>query len=261
MIRLLTRRWLGFLALTIAFALVCVGLGFWQLARRADATARIELVETNWSAPAMPLDEALPDLDSFDESLEWHPVTLEGRYLVDEQLLARARPFGGAPGFEVLVPFRLDDGRVFIVDRGWVPVGNDQDSPDSVPAPPSGDVVVVARLKPGEPAIPGRSAPEGQVASIQLDAIGQQLGGEVFTGAYGLLSDEDPPAERPIAAGKPEPDEGPHLSYALQWFVFAILGFVGLGVAMRQEARGPDAPPRRRRRTDGDIEDEILDSA
>jgi cytochrome oxidase assembly protein ShyY1 len=258
--RVLTRRWLGYLALAVAFAIACVALANWQLARRAEATARIQLVEANWSAAPVPLSDALPQLDAFDRSFEWHPVELRGQYLADEQLLARGRPFNGNPGFEVLVPFRLADGRVIIVDRGWVPVGNDQDAPDSVPEPPEGDVVVVVRLKPGEPPLPGRSAPDGQVASIELQRIAELLGEPTYTGAYGLMASEEPaPADRPAAAVRPSPDEGPHLSYAFQWFVFAVLGFVGLGVAIRQELRDPSTPVRRKRPNDGEIEDEILD--
>ncbi len=133
--RVLTRRWLGYLALVIVFAIACVLLANWQLARRAEATARIQLVETNWAAEPVPIEEVLPDLDAFDPPTEWLPVELHGRYLPEQQLLARGRPLGGNPGFEVLVPLQLDDGSVFIVDRGWVPVGNNQDSPDAVPAP------------------------------------------------------------------------------------------------------------------------------
>jgi hypothetical protein len=71
-------------------------------------------------------------------------------------------------------------------------------------------------------------------------------------------------------------DEGPHLSYALQWFVFALLGFVGLVWAANQERRGlaeasgavhetgtPARAPRRPKReksdADADLEDEVLD--
>ncbi len=160
------------------------------------------------------------------------------------------------------MPFRDVDGRVFIVDRGWVPVGNDQDSPDVVPAAPSGEVTVVARLKPSEPVLPGRSAPDGQVASIALPGIAELLAAPTYVGAYGLLVSEDPGvAVRPQATPRPEPDEGPHLSYAFQWFLFAVLGFVGLGVAVRQDLRDPDAAPRPKRRTDSEIEDELVDAA
>lgn len=267
-----TRRWAGYLALTVVFAIVCVSLGFWQLARRAEARAEIDRVEANWDSAPMPIDDVLPELDSFDADDKWMPVELTGRYLADEQLLARNRPLDGTTGFDVLVPFELADGTIFIVDRGWVPTGNEQDAPDAVPPPPTGDVTVVARLKAGEPTVLGRSAPEGQVATINLPEIATLLDAPTYTGAYGLLVTEDPTTERPVAAEKPYPDEGPHLSYAFQWFVFALLGFIGLGFALRQEYRAVNAATpaerehaavraakaARRERSDAEIEDELL---
>jgi cytochrome oxidase assembly protein ShyY1 len=267
-----TRRWIGYLALTIVFAIVCVSLGFWQLARRAEARAEIDRVETNWSADPVAIDDVLPDLATFEPDDKWMPVEVTGHYLPDEQLLARNRPLNGEVGYEVLVPFELADGTVLLIDRGWVPGGDDEEGPDAVPPPPRGEVTVVARLKAGEPTVVGRSAPEGQVATINLPEIAGLLEQPTYTGAYGLLDSEQPSVDRPTAATKPEPDEGPHLSYAFQWFVFALLGFVGLGFAIRQEYRtvNADAPEERERvaaraakaarreRSDAEIEDEIL---
>jgi cytochrome oxidase assembly protein ShyY1 len=265
---------MGYLALAVAFAIACTCLALWQLARREEARAEIDRVETNWESAPRPVDDVLPALDAFDDDAKWTPVTLTGRYLVDEQLLARGRPFDGKPGFDVLVPFRLDDGTVFIVDRGWLPAGNEQDAPDVVPAAPSGHVTVIARLKAGEPTVAGRSAPEGQIATIHLPTIAGLVDQPTYTGAYGLLASEDPaPATRPAATPKPVADEGPHLSYAFQWIVFALMGFLGLGWAIRQEyrVRNADDPEERERaaersrraaakpRSDGEIEDAILD--
>jgi cytochrome oxidase assembly protein ShyY1 len=272
----LTPRWIGYLSLAVVFAIVCCMLGAWQFQRRAEARAEIDVVESNYDREAAPVDEVLASLDSYDETQKWTPVLLEGRYLIDDQLLVRNRPRGGQPGFEVLTPFQLRDGGVFIVDRGWVPVGSRQDAPDVVPQAPEGEVTVVARLKAGEPAIPGREAPAGsnQVPSIELGLIAERLGLPVYTGAYGLLASDDPaPASAPATTGKPEPDEGPHLSYALQWYVFAIIGFVGLGWALREEYRAvnSDDPQEReraaerarrkaaRRPSDADEEDALLD--
>jgi cytochrome oxidase assembly protein ShyY1 len=217
----------------------------------------------------------LDSLDAFEIDQKWTPVTVTGTYLSDEELLVRNRPYNGGPGFEVLTPLRLENGDIFIVDRGWLPTGRDQDSPDEIPAAPTGLVTVEARLKPGEPTLRGRSAPEGQIATIQLDDIQKALDQPTYTGAYGLMVTEDPaPAERPVAAAKPARDEGPHLSYAFQWFVFAVFGFLGLGYALRQEYRlvnedDPDemerAEARRvkdaaRTRTDAEVEDALIDA-
>lgn len=271
----LSRRWLGYLALVVAFAIACTLLSLWQIARRDEARADITRVDTNWEAEPRPIAELLPERDGFDPDLKWSPVTLTGRYLVDEQLLARGRPLDGNPGFEVLVPLQLDDGTVFIVDRGWVPAGNEQDTPDSVPPPPQGVVTVIARLKAGEPELAGRSAPAGQVATINLPTIADLVGKPTYTGAYGILDSEDPaPATRPAAVVKPAPDEGPHLSYAFQWVLFAVMAFIALGWAIRQEyrIRNADDPAERERaaererkraakpRTDAEVEDELLDA-
>ncbi len=271
---LLSRRWAGYLALTIVFALVSSGLGVWQFARRAEALTEISKIDANYDASPVPLADALPNLDSFVETQKWLPVTVTGTYLVEDQLLVRNRPLNINPGFEVLTPLRQDDGTVFVVNRGWLPTGQNQDAPDAVPEPPTGQVTVVARLKAGEPTLAGRTASGDQIATINLDDVAERLDAPTYTGAYGLLDTEDPPAaERPTAVVRPIRDEGPHLSYALQWFVFALLGFLGLGWAARQEFRtvNIDDPAERERaktrarreaakpRGDGDIEDALLD--
>lgn len=270
-----SRRWLGYLALVVVFAIACSLLAMWQLARRDEARQEIERVEQNWDSSPVSLTDALPDPEGFDSDDKWLPVEVTGTYLVDEQLLVRGRPLGGVAGFEVLVPLLLDDGSVFVVDRGWVPAGNERDEPEFVPAAPSGQVTVIARLKASEPTIAGRSAPEGQIATIHLPDIADQLGLPTYTGAYGLLATESPSTDaRPVAAVRPEPDEGPHLSYAFQWFVFGIMAFIGLAWAVRQEYRfrNSDDPAEQeraerrrakaaaRRPSDSEVEDALLDA-
>ena len=274
-----SRRYFGYLAFAIIFAIACVLLSMWQVARREEALDAIAKVTNNYESAPLPLDEVLADSKSFAGSQEWTPVTMTGTYLEREQLLVRNRPYGGSPGFEVLTPLQLTDGSIFIVDRGWLPNGSKQDLPDTIPAAPTGEVTVEARLKPGEPTLPGRSAPAGQVATINLPQIAEALsdtGETVYSGAYGLMASESRAAAdpRPAAAVKPEADEGPHLSYAIQWIVFAFFGFFGLGYAIRQEYRilNADDPEERERAavrerkarakapSDSDIEDAILDA-
>ncbi|KGJ78584.1 sortase [Cryobacterium roopkundense] len=270
-----TRRWAGYLALTMLFAAVCAGLGVWQLARRDEALSELSKIDANFDSSPIPIAEALPSLDAFAESQKWLPVTMTGTYLVEDELLVRNRPLNIRPGFEVLTPLRLADGTVFVVDRGWLPTGDRQDAPDVVPAPPTGQVTVVVRLKAGEPTLNNRTASGNQIATINLTDVAGRLDTPTYTGAYGLLDSENPaPLEdRPTAVVKPVRDEGPHLSYAFQWFVFGLLAFVGLGWALREEYRSVNAedPAERERaderarrraakpRNDAEIEDELLD--
>lgn len=272
----LSWRWAGYTALVVVFAIASCGFGNWQFDRRAEAQHAIALVEANYDRDPAPVSEVLPDRDEYDDSQKWTPVMVTGTYLTQEEMLVRNRPFRGQPGFEVLTPVLLDDGTVFVVNRGWAPTGNRQDEPDFVAPAPEGRVTVVARLKGGEPILEGRSSPAGtnQIATIHLPEVEQRLDLPTYTGAYGEVESEDPaPAETLVTPPKPVPDEGPHLSYALQWYVFAILAFVGLGWALRQEYRvvnseddrvkrdaaRRDARRSRRAPSDDEIEDALLD--
>ncbi len=256
------RRWGGYVALTVVFAVACGLLSWWQWSRRAEAVERIDRIEANYDAPAADLGDLVPGVDEVAADAEWHPVTLRGEYLGDEQLLVRNRPRNGLAGYEVLVPLRLDDGRVFVVDRGWVPAGDDLEAPAAVPAPPSGEVAVVVRLRSGEPEIAGRSAPDGQLATIHLPSVAELVDAPVYTGMYGLVAEESPaPADAPLPAFRPSLDEGSHLSYALQWIAFGVLAFLGLAWAVRRERKlATGVVPVRRRERDAEAEDALLDA-
>lgn len=235
---LFSSKWLGYLLLAAIFAAACVGLGRWQMDRRAETLAEINRVTSNYSAAPVPFADVRDQFSSLSADREWTQVELRGSYDAAGQRIVRNRPLNGQPGYEVVVPFRVDTGETVVINRGWLPIGNNNPGrPDSVPAPPQGTVTVVARLKPAEPELQ-RGAPEGQLASIDLQAYSRELGYPLLTGAYGRLAAENPAvAEMPFPFPKPSTEEGTHLSYSLQWFAFGVLMFIGFGYAARQQAR------------------------
>jgi cytochrome oxidase assembly protein ShyY1 len=274
-------RWTAYIAVAIVFAVACAFLSNWQFTRNAARAEQLELVANNYDAKPVALDRLIAPGASLAPEDEWSPVTLTGEYVPEAQILVRNRPHGGTAAFEVLVPFRLDDGRVLLIDRGWVPPGDSQPLPDEIPSPPAGETTVIARLRPAEP-LPasGRTAPEGQVPTINpplvAGMVDPALGDEIELSAYGALVSEDPaPATRPGTFADPSEDPGPHLSYAIQWILFAIMGFIFIGYIIRterrhrredEEDRAANREPRVRmptRRTDRDMadEDSILDAA
>ena len=276
------RRWAIYVGLAVLFAIACAFLSNWQFTRNESRAAQLALVAANYDAEPVELAELIPPGEALHPGDQWHAVRLTGSYLADEQLLVRNRPHGGTAAFEVLVPFRLEDGRVIVIDRGWVPPGETQPDPDVVPAAPEGEVTVLARLRAGE-GLPssGRSAPAGQVPTINLGLVAEatvpEVGAALEQSAYAVMFSEAPaPAERPNPLEAPSEDPGPHLSYALQWILFAIMGFVFIGYVIRTERRhrredaedaGTDAAhgvadaPRRRRDRDAADEDALLDRA
>jgi cytochrome oxidase assembly protein ShyY1 len=256
-----TRRWIGILGFTLTFAVACVGLGQWQFDRRASAQAAIALLDENYAVPTAPLSDVVENVDEFDPSEKWRSVQIAGEY--DPAVLyVRTRSGAGGIGFEQLALLTQPDGTVFVVNRGWVPANGDNSAPAETPPPPAGPVTVIARLIPGEQQIVGRDAPSGQIATIELAAIDELSEGNVFRGWYGRVDTESPSADTGSPWVRPVLGEGPHLSYALQWYVFAAMGFFGYGWALRKEHRGDVAPtPRiRKRLSDEDIEDSALDA-
>lgn len=265
-------RWMAYVAVAVLFAIACGFLSNWQFSRNAERSEQLALIEANYDAEPATLDELVPVTGELPTESEWHPVSLIGTYLVDDTVLVRNRPHGGTAAFEVLVPFQTQDGRILLINRGWIPPAEDSD-PSAIPAPPAGTVEVIARLRPGE-SLPrsGRTdAPEGQVPTIYLPLVAQSLGDDptFITSAYGILVSESPAAgSRPNALESPSEDPGPHLSYAIQWILFAVMGFAFIGYVIRteighrrEEADDSAGRQRARRRVDRDMaeEDEILD--
>ncbi len=247
-----SRHWIGYFALLVIFSIACVWLGNWQFERRAQARAEIARIDANYDAPPLALSEAVPDPGAFDEdSHKWQTVELRGEYIGDT-FLARNRPGPNGVGSDLIQAFENTDGSVFFIDRGWVPVSGTDEVPSDLPAPPEGETTAFARLRASEPVITGRSSAGRSVASINLEELARLSGldGTIYTGAYGQLLEEVPAAETGILAAKPERDEGPHLSYALQWYVFIIIATIGLAYGARQEYRGLNAEGESVRRED-----------
>jgi cytochrome oxidase assembly protein ShyY1 len=268
-------RWHRYLALAVAFAIGCGLLSWWQFSRRADTAEANALITANASAAPAPLTTLLPSRTAYRADQQWRTVEVRGTYLTDDQLLVRNRVDpDGNPGFEVLTPLRLADGSVFVLDRGWVSVGTKQDRPDSVPAAPRGTVTVEARLQGNEGPLAGRTAPSGEIPSIDLKEVAKTLDAPTYTGAYGQVRSESPATAVVPERIVPEPadtgvDEGTHLSYAIQWIIFALLGFGALGWSIRRDlldagdevvtAAEERAEARRARRAPSDeaVEDEL----
>ncbi|WP_217615722.1 SURF1 family protein [Cellulomonas sp. GbtcB1] len=280
------RRAVGLVLLAVAVSVACVFLGRWQWHRHVARDAAIRLVEQNYSADPVPLDALLPEPGAeLDPGDVWRQATVTGTYDADAAVLLRNRPVNSQPGFHVLVPLVQADGSALVVDRGWVAWDDDASGEVAVPAPPSGEVTVTVHLRRDEAADP-RSAPAGQVQAINVGQVLAAGGSDAASYAgYGGLVDETPaPA---VALGRlpaPSTDPGSHLSYAFQWWTFSVGSLAAFGWLARREllegaeaaaggapeggADGDGTPrparpapaSRRRRTSDEDAEDALIDS-
>jgi cytochrome oxidase assembly protein ShyY1 len=234
----MSRRWLSALAMAAIFAVACVFLGRWQWHRHEDKAARAQRIERHYLAAPVPLSRAMPRPGaSLPQAQEWTTVTATGRYAADHVMLVRNRPNNGVFGYEVVVPLRLANGTALLVDRGWIPNGRTAAEPSRTPATPAGEVIVTGWLRVGERSL-GREMSNGQLASINL-AEARAGSSTTLYGAYLIRRSEAGPEpqriESPQALSPPDTGEGPHLAYALQWWLAAPVGFVLVLVGARRE--------------------------
>ncbi|MEZ5786602.1 MAG: SURF1 family protein [Xanthobacteraceae bacterium] len=120
------RAWLSGIAALAAF-LVLVGLGTWQLQRKAWKDRLLATLSERLSAAPVPLPPPHEWAQVDQAGDEFRRVTLTGDLLHDREALvytAGSSLRDGAPsgpGYEVFTPARLADGRIVMIDRGFVP--------------------------------------------------------------------------------------------------------------------------------------------
>jgi len=239
-------RWIVSHLLVAALVVTMVNLGFWQLRRLDEKRRHNRLVERRTSQPVAAVADVLPagtgtaDVDP----VELRRVRASGTFDAGAQLLVRGRSLDGRPGSWVVAPLRLADGRVLVVNRGWIP--NDG-SLDAVPrrfAAPTGRVTVTGLLQRTETrgrlgATDPSTGRVGSLARLDVAHYARQLRAEAVP-AWVQLTDQVPAVDAAVAPrplGPPTLDEGPHFGYAMQWFIFSAIAVIGYPLVLRRVAR------------------------
>jgi surfeit locus 1 family protein len=237
------------LVVAVVVAGVCVRLGFWQLDRLGERRQRNAAVEAGLAEPPADLDDLLAGTADPD-ALAYRRVTSTGSYDLRGELLLYGRALEGRPGDHVLTPLVTSGGAAVLVDRGWIPYEPGRRAPLGPPAAaPEASVSVEGVLLPSEEGAAFADDPT-LVRAVNVPEIDARTDGPALAPVYLLLQDQAPAqgSGLPVAAAVPAPSEGPHLSYAIQWFTFAtiaIVGYVVLARRDRREDRPRDEPSRR----------------
>jgi surfeit locus 1 family protein len=242
-------KWVFGHVLCLTLVVTFVNLGFWQLRRLDERRDRGAVVEARAALPPTTLDRALADGAA---PAVYRRVRVTGTWLPDETFLVRSRSLDQQAGYHVLTTVRIGRGRGVVVNRGFVPVGGGGE-----PAilrtvrPEASRVTVTGLLRASEER--GRFGPKDPatgrlqvVNRVEIDRLQQQSAVELAP--VFLQRSSSTPAELPVVRTLPPPatDDGPHLSYAVQWFIFATVGAVGWPVLLWRTAREHDdqEPPR-----------------
>jgi surfeit locus 1 family protein len=224
----------GILAVALCCAGLCVRLGFWQLERLSQRRAYNALLSARLQLPPVDLETA----SRFD-SLYYRRTAVRGVFDFDRQVVVMARSYHGVPGVHVVTPLQLSDGKAILVERGWAP-SPDANTVDLAAFSEADSVVVQGILRGPQPdgLVTGQTGWPIHIRNVDPAALQHRY-------AYALLPLllRRTPQGGAIGNGlrpilQPELNNGPHLSYTVQWFTFATIALVG-GFILFSRERGP----------------------
>ncbi|HVF76312.1 MAG TPA: SURF1 family protein [Acidimicrobiales bacterium] len=236
-------RWLVGHVVALALVVGLAGLGFWQLGRLDERKAFNEQFRRR-SETTVALDQVASP-DNVPDDAVFRRVRVTGRFDAGTEALVRFRIRDGLPGYEALTPLVVNGRTAVLVDRGWLPLDmGDALRPDT--AVPPGEVTVTGLLLEGEGA--GRFRPEQRpdgrlvVGAVTVAELERRLGYDLYPG-FVQLQDPDDPDRFPAPLPEPDLSEGPHLTYAMQWFSFATIAAGGWVLLVRASAKRQRSRP------------------
>jgi cytochrome oxidase assembly protein ShyY1 len=225
---LITPKWIAFHLLVVVVVVAMINLAFWQLRRLDERRDFNSEVRANANQPIATFEDLRGELSN-PEAVEWRPVEVTGTFVSDHQFLVVNRSQNGDVGRNVVDALQLDDGSLLLVNRGFVP------DADPVPPLPEGPIRLEGRLRASERRAAGQAADDStgvltEIRRIDIDVLSKQFDTTVLPMYVEQLNSASP--LQPIVG--PTLDEGPHLSYTIQWFVFSACVIVGWVLAVRR---------------------------
>jgi surfeit locus 1 family protein len=193
----------------VVVAALCVAAGIWQLNRLSERRARNAAQLRRLALPPLEVHHGISA-----DSARLRRVVARGVYDFAAERTWPGRSFEGTPGVALITPLRLADGAAVLVDRGWVY------SPDAYHVDQSAYREADTATVTGMALVPPRG--RGDVNPSGFLPFVIQLEGP------------DPPKGLPRRWPPPVFDNGPHLSYAIQWFSFALIALLGTWFLLRR---------------------------
>jgi surfeit locus 1 family protein len=227
-----------------------ISLGLWQLRRLDEKQTLNATIESRAEESAVDVTGLIAATAEFGEGddIEFRAVTATGVYQPDDEVLIHNRTLDGAPGRWVLTPLLLEDGTAVVVNRGWIPFSMMPGDPRPDADPPAGGVTVVGVARPTttRSGIQTADPSAGRLQALSRPDLGryqQQLDYDIYP-ILVQLSEQTPAQATDLPVPLPSPDlsEGPHLGYAMQWFIFTIIALVGYPLVLRRVAAGKAKP-------------------
>lgn len=200
---------------------ILIGLGTWQVRRLHWKEGLIATRQAAFHAPSVPPPSSL----TAARPLEYHPVHAIGRFLNDREMPVAAIAENGTAGYDIVTPFKLNDGRVLLVERGFVPAAlkspatrraGEIEGPTAVTGP--------LRIDRGRPSwfTPDNHPTRNEWYYIDIGAMAAAVAPDVKVLPYYIDADATSnPGGWPKGGQTTIDLPNHHLSYAITWYALA----------------------------------------
>ena len=213
-----------------------VNLGTWQLRRLEEKRTFNSVVSSRSTQPVTELGRVPSPVTP--ATAEWRPVSVAGEYRWDLQVRVVNRSQSGMAGYDQVVPLLTERFGWVFVNRGFVPL-----SVSAAPSEPKGTLTVVGYLRASQKrgalgAVDSTDPANKDFQRFDIPLMSRTLEGDTFP-MYLQLLEESPTTESPWPALVEFPglSEGPHRSYAFQWFFFSAVAAAAWVVVVRRKWR------------------------
>jgi Uncharacterized conserved protein len=221
-----------FAMFAVAAAALFIRLGVWQLDRRRQRQARNAIIAARIrSAPVVISAAPIDTIES-----HFRRVKVDGHPDFDRDLALTLRGNAGSPGVDVITPVLIagSDSAV-LVNRGWIY------SPDGMTADLSktreADSTFGGYIEEFDNGEATDSVRLNGIRRMNYGAIARVLPYPIRKFYVVATADSASAGSAGVARLKPPLlDEGPHLSYAFQWFSFAAIALIGAAIVSTRAA-------------------------
>jgi surfeit locus 1 family protein len=252
---LFSRKLIVATLLVVVAMIVMARLGIWQLDRLAQRRASNAVVSAQLNAARLNLNQALTSTDPAAGpsliGMQYRSVVVRGTYDFNQQVGLRNQVWSDQIGYDLLTPLRISGtNQIVLVDRGWTFL-SDFDAGRLAQYNETGEITVQGVILDSQihPSM-GRmqdapfnpSKRTNAFFIVNIGRIGQEMPYPLLPVYIQQMPDPDwagPPYRKAFSLVL---SDGPHLSYAIQWFCFALVLGIGYPILVRKNGNKAKDP-------------------
>ncbi len=214
--------------MSISMIAIMLRLGFWQVERlewKENLLAKIESQMNGKASTQIPSE--ITDLEAWD----YRRISAKGNYLHKQEFFLPHRVFKGKDGKHLITPFKMDDDRIILVNRGWV----DKQNMGNI-IRDNNEIELSGVLK--IPNVKNYFTPENTIDTkylVDIKEIGLENNFDKMVNLL-LYLDKQDNDNYPIAGQVQINIPNDHFQYMIFWFFMGFVQFVIFVIYMKQDS-------------------------